>query len=1091
MTKVSASVLVCAATACWTFPAAADPLVSLAHDGATLLDVSGAVPQALHILRASYGPAGDPEHTLDATAVVRELTATGAREVHVPEITRRLGDPKYRTVKNLDITFTLGGVTQTATAVDGGTVSLRSAAGDLDTAAFRSGAAAPGLLLRAPGRYELRAASGAARVQTVALPAPLELDGAWTVRFPGREASFPALTSWHLSDNPDIKYFSGTAAYLKTFRLPAGFPAAGQRVELDLGAVHEFAVVILNGRNLGVLWTLEKRLDVTDALRPGADNALEIRVTNLWPNRLIGDQFIPAPDEIRNANGTINRWPQWLLDGRKDPSGRQTFSMWELWRTTDALLPSGLLGPVRLNAVATADTGTATVAAHVAALADSFAKPAPEFRPWVYWFWNNGNLNKEGVTADLEAMAAVGIGGVLIMDVGQGAPRGPVQFMDEKWREIFRFVISESQRLGIKVNMNNDAGWNGSGGAWITPEESMHILTWSETALTAPAAGKIVLPQPKAQLNYYRDIAVLAFPTPENTGTGTRAFPDQNRQRPTNETAKNPVVARKDIVVLTGRLAADGTLDWQPPAPGNWTLLRIGHTTKNKRVHPAPEGADGLECDKLSVAASVAAFEGQIGKLAAENKNGVGKVFVSTHIDSWENGSQTWTPLMREEFQKRRSYDVLSYLPVFAGYQIDSTGDTEDFLWDFRRTVSEMVLDYHVGTFQRLSHERGLQLSIEAYDQAPCDFLQFGGMADEPIGEFWTSGASASPKDGIRLSDCRGMASAGHIYGRNVIGAEAFTARREERFLRHPGSLKVLGDRAFAEGINRFIFHRYSFQPWLDVKPGLMMGPWGQHYERTQTWWHLTPAWHAYLARCQFMLRQGRFAADIAYIEPEDSPQKYTEHPKDGYAWDQCGTDAVLQMSVDSAGRLTLPGGARYEVLVLPATVQMTPVLLKKALDLATLGATVIGGPQRPARSPGLLFAKNADAFQALGDALWGADAAPAGARTVGKGRFIWGATPEAVLAEKGIKPDFVANRKLSQIHRTGTDGEIYFVANPEDVPLTAQATFRATGQPEIWHPETGRRIAAPVYRNAPDGTTTVALPFAPTESYFVVFPTK
>jgi hypothetical protein len=1071
-----------------------DTIVTILHNGKPVADLSDSgARRSLKILRASYGPLNDPGHTLDATDAVRQLVAEGRTEIPVAEITRRIGDPQFGVVKTLTIEFSRDETSRTVTAQDSGTATLsepKSAAAPAEIA-LNFDSAAPGLLLRTPGSYELRT-SADKRLTTApsTFSTPVELDGAWTLQFPGKkEITLPSLTSWHTSTDDSIKYFSGTAIYRKTFRIPQNFSA--QRVELDLGEVREIAEVSLNGRSLGVLWKQVKTLDITDAYihNPDAENVLEIRVTNLWPNRLIGDQHIPAPDEARNPNGTLKRWPQWLLDGKKDPSGRESFSMRNLWSKTDAPLPSGLLGPVRLKTIVPVATRPATGNPTLAPLATAFAKPAPEYRPWVYWFWNNGNLTKEGVTADLEAMAAVGIGGVLIMDVGQDAPRGPVGFMDEKWREIFRLVISESKRLGIEVNMNNDAGWNGSGGAWITPAESMQTLSWTETTFTAPATAKVVLPKPKSTLNYYRDIVVLAFPTPQNTGP--RAIPNADQPRPTNKTVNNPVIAHKDIIILSGRLAADGTLDWQPPAPGKWTLLRIGHTSKNWRVAPAPEGAEGLECDKLSVAASVSAFEGQIGKLVAENKEATGKVFVSTHIDSWENGSQTWTPLMREEFQQRRKYDVLAYLPVFAGYQIDSSAVTEDFLWDFRRTVSEMVLDNHVSTFRKLSHERGLRLSIEAYG-APCDSLQFAGMADEPMGEFWTAGSWVGV-EGWCLDSCRGMASAGHVYGHNIIGAETFTATEAERWTRHPGTLKATGDRAFAEGINRFVFHRYSFQPWKDVKPGLMMGPWGQHYERTQTWWHLTPAWHEYLARCQFMLRQGRFVADIAYIEPEDSPQSYTTHPKNGYSWDQCGTDAVLKMSVSADGKIVLPSGASYEVLVLPKSERMTSVLLQKVHALVRDGATVIGG-EPPKRVPGLAAYREEESaassgFKASLLALWGEAPAPKGGRDIGKGRFIWGETPVTVLTTKGFPRDFVATHPLRQIHRRTADGDIYFVANGAKVSVLSQGTFRATGRPEIWHPETGKRIVAPVYRSAGDGTTTVLLPFAPTESYFVVFP--
>jgi hypothetical protein len=704
----------------------------------------------------------------------------------------------------------------------------------------------------------------------------------------------------------------------------------------------------------------------------------------------------------------------------------------------------------------------------------------------VYWFWNNGNLTSEGITADLEAMQRVGIGGVLIMEVGQGAPRGPVDFMSDPWRELYHFMLAEAERLGIEVNMNNDAGWNGSGGTWITPELGMQMLTWTETRVSGSQKAVISLPEPPKKRDYYRDIVVFAFPTPADVSRLDTLRPDNpvtslRRKKPDN----HALIARKDLIDLSDKMAADGKLDWQVPN-GNWTILRIGHTCTGKVVGPPPAGFDGLECDKLSVKAAEAAFNGQIGRLVAENagRTGPGKPFMATHIDSWENGTQTWTPLMRNDFQQRRGYDVWNFLPVFAGYVIDSQDITDRFLWDFRRTVSDMTLDCYVGTFRRLAHEHGLQLTAEAYD-SPCDFLQFAGMADEPIGEFWFGGGWVT-ENGWRLFDCRGMASAGHVYGRKIIGAEAFTSTNTERWIQHPGTMKVLGDLAFGEGINRFIFHRYSFQPWINVKPGLMMGPWGVHYERTQTWWELTPAWHEYLTRCQFMLRQGNFVADIAYVEAEDSPQDFPGHPLNGYPWDQCGADAVYQMSVND-GKLTLPSGAAYEILVLPESDLMTEKLLKKVTELVRDGATVIG--KKPAGTFGLAgYPENDRQVATLAAELWGDAVASSGEHTYGKGRIIWGKQPEDVLAAKGIRPDFGANRQLTRNHRRSADADIYFIANPEQSYLLAQVELRAAGQPEIWYPETGKIVKAPAYHTE-KGITRLLLPLSSTESVFVVFP--
>ena len=719
----------------------------------------------------------------------------------------------------------------------------------------------------------------------------------------------------------------------------------------------------------------------------------------------------------------------------------------------------------------------------IGVIADQFASPDAQYRPWVYWFWNNGNLTKEGITADLEAMQRVGIKGVLIMEVGQGSPQGPVDFMSDNWRDHFKFMIAEAQRCDIEVNMNNDPGWNGSGGAWIKPDEAMQVLTWTEIN-TTNENGPIVLKQPPTKHDYYHDIVVLAFPTPKDLSTKEPLSPDNHRRNtPMNKVTQDACIAKTAMIDLSDKLGTDGKLDWTPPN-GDWTIIRFGHTCKGIMVAPAPQAGIGLECDKLSTKGADAAFNGQIAKLVADNKDFVGNIFVSTHIDSWENGSQNWTEKMRTEFKNRREYELLRFLPVFAGYVVENADITDRFLWDFRRTVSEMVMDNHVKRMKELANKNGIRLSIEAYG-SPNDHIQYGGLADEPMGEFWIGG--------MAMETCRGMASAGHVYGRRIIGAEVFTANDSERWLEYPGSIKTLGDRALCEGINRFVFHRYSFQPWKDVKPGLMMGPWGIHYERTQTWWEQTTAWHEYLTRCQFMLRQGQFVADICYVEPEDSPQGFGDHPRLGYPWDQCGTDAVLQMECKD-GKLVLPSGMSYKVLVLPQSDRMTPQLLEKTLELVRAGATVIG--KRPTKAFGYSDYPNNDGkTKTLAGRLWPDEqqlseprvSQRSSSRRISSSRIISDKTPEEVLRLKGIVPDFVSDKRLHTIHRQTEFGDIYFVANPNDFAQLARVAFRAEGIPEIWFPESGKMVPATSWRTV-NGVTSMLLPLAATESVFVVF---
>ncbi len=724
-------------------------------------------------------------------------------------------------------------------------------------------------------------------------------------------------------------------------------------------------------------------------------------------------------------------------------------------------------------------------------LQEAFRDPPPSARPWVYWFWLNGNITRQGITADLEAMQRVGIGGVLIMEVDQGIPPGPVAFMSPQWRDLFRHVLAEAARLGLQVNMTNDAGWNGSGGPWIKPEQSMQKVVWSETEFAGPKHVEADLPQAQAVADYYRDIAVLAFPTPGSYRIEKIDFKAGYQAGLTSPTIKplpaEMVIDRGRIVDVGSQVDPHHRLAWDVP-PGLWTVLRIGHTSTGVHNAPAPASGCGLECDKLSKEGIGANFNGMMNHLADDAGPAAGKTLVTTHIDSWENGSQNWTTRMPQEFKARRGYDIVPFLPVMSGRVVGSLEISERFLWDLRRTVSELVVENYAAGMCQLAHRRGLRFTIEAYG-GPCDDLPYAQQCDEPMGEFWIGGGA--------LDTCRGMASAAHLCGKTIVGAEAFTADNTERWQMYPGSMKALGDRAFCEGINRFVFHRYALQPWTeDRRPGMTMGPWGTHYERTQTWWELTPDWHRYLARCQFMLRQGRFVADLCYLEEQDSPQGLPDHPRQGYGWDHCNPEVVLTRMSVRDGRLMLPDGMSYRLLVLPESRTMTPALLDKLKELVEAGATILGPP--PLRSPSLDDYPKCDAqVRRLADELWGnCDGKSVLEHRLGKGRVVWGVPPEKLLADGGLPPDFAACLRLDSatrlplqfIHRQAAGTDIYFISNPVPQDLTASVTLRVAGKtPELWRPDTGRFERAPLFK-AQGATTTLTLPLEPSGSVFVVF---
>jgi len=720
-------------------------------------------------------------------------------------------------------------------------------------------------------------------------------------------------------------------------------------------------------------------------------------------------------------------------------------------------------------------------------LESGFRQPPAAARPWVYWFWLNGNISSNGITADLEAMKRVGIGGGLIMEVDQGSPVGPIDFMSGRWRDLFKHVHHEARRLGLEINMNDDAGWNGSGGPWIKPAQSMQKIVYTETNLAGPAHFTGTLAHPETVAGYYKDISLLAFPK-------TGAFRIENLKAkaafetsyvgPAAEStlARDQVIDRKQMRTISAQMDAQGRLAWDVPE-GEWTVLRIGHTCTGAENAPAPTSGRGLECDKLSQAGIEANFAGMMAKLAADTglKPGqTGPGLVATHIDSWENGSQNWTPRMREEFRQRRGYDLMPFLPVLSGRVVDTLEISERFLWDLRRTVSELVVENYAGRMRELAHAHGLRFTVEAYG-GPCDVIPYAGESDEPMGEFWSpSGA---------METCRGMASAAHVYGKRIIGAEAFTAGDQERWREHPGVLKALGDRAFCEGINRFVFHRYALQPWPDnPAPGMMMGPWGQHYERTETWWEMSPAWHEYLARCQFMLRQGLFAADLLYVQAEAPPHGVGEYRRAGYAWDECGREVMLNRMSVKDGRIVLPDGMNYRLLVLPDTPAMTPALLIKLKELVAAGASVLGNP--PRKSPSLEHYPECDReVQRLAAELWGdCDGAKIKSRVFGRGKVLRGLEPEQALRDAGVPDDFTSGAPLRWIHRIRTGTDLYFLANPSPAAVVTTATFRIPDRvPELWWPDSGRMERAKVYE-AKSGLTTVALPLGPNGSVFVVF---
>ena len=781
----------------------------------------------------------------------------------------------------------------------------------------------------------------------------------------------------------------------------------------------------------------------------------------------------------------------------------------------------------------------------ISALKEGFLNPPDSAKPGVYWYFMDGNMSKAGMTKDLESMKIAGIANVLFLEVNVGVPQGPVDFLSAEWQDLFKHAVSECERLGIRMTLGIGPGWTGSGGPWVAPAESMQHLVSSTLQVSGGDKGilKLPLPLPKRPYfgegsftselkkkwdDFYKDVAVLAFPTPgqsgkiDNIDEKALYYREPYSSKPGvkpflpsfSEYADTPAadIQKDKIIDLTDKLQPDGTLNWVVPQ-GNWTIMRFGSRNNGAVTRPAPIQGLGFESDKFDTIAldhHLDAYVGKILKASGYPHAPAAGGLKMLHMDSWEMGAQNWTAQFRQEFIKRRGYDPLPFYPVYSGNIVENRSISERFLWDLRQTSQELVLAYHAAQVKKYAHTLGLGLSIEPYDLNPTADLELGLIADIPMGEFWSKGYGFHTSFSIIEA-----ASLAHTMGVPVVQAEAFTADAPEAWKQHPGSMKDQGDWAFAAGVNRFFYHTFEHKPFDDsLRPGMNMGPYGVHWDRMQTWWPMADAYHRYVARCQFLLQQGRTVADILYLAPEGAPHVFLPPPsamdgdtlipdRKGYNFDGCAPGQLMQASVVN-NQIVFPGGATYRLLVLPAVETMTPALLEKIRSLVEAGAVVIGAP--PKRSASLSGYPQCDQkVQEIAKQLWGSMDVPAtqSEHVYGKGKISWGgnlAHPDkgslypdyeltaGILQSRGVKKDFESPGSLRYTHRTTKDGEIYFVANRTDQKVQASCIFNTTnGTPECWDPLTGKTRALPEF-SAAEGHTTLPLQFDAYQSWFILF---
>jgi hypothetical protein len=560
--------------------------------------------------------------------------------------------------------------------------------------------------------------------------------------------------------------------------------------------------------------------------------------------------------------------------------------------------------------------------------------------------------------------------------------------------------------------------------------------------------------------------------------------------------AISEAVAKSDVIDLTSKVGPDGTLNWTPPA-GDWVVLRFGYSLLGITNHPATAEATGLEVDKLDRRYVKDYFD----KYLDSYKETVGPELMGKkgiHYvinDSWEAGSQNWTDNMVEQFKKLRGYDPVPWMPVLTGQVVESSEASDRFLWDFRKTIADLIANEHYGQLEATLHERGMGHYGESHESGRAfvaDGMEVKKFNEVPMSAMWTQSPGVNNVQYGYNADDRESASVAHIYGQNLAAAESMTAAAAP-WGWSPSTLKPTADQEFLNGINRFVIHESAHQPLVGkgTAPGLTLGPFGQWFNRNETWAEQAGPWVNYLARTSFLLQQGRFGADLIYFYGEDSNltaifnEKAPDIPA-GYGFDYVNADALIHELNVANGQVTTKSGMSYKVLGLdPYSRHMSLPVLCAIHKLVTAGA-VVAGP-KPIDDPSL--SDNQAEFQKLSGELFGDGT---GVHSVGKGAVYAGQSLTDVFAALHVAPDFDYSKPENDtsilfVHRKLSDGDLYFVNNRRDRSETVDASFRVTGKaPELWFAETGK--SEPVSFKIANGRTNVPLKLEPWGTVFVVF---
>jgi len=736
-------------------------------------------------------------------------------------------------------------------------------------------------------------------------------------------------------------------------------------------------------------------------------------------------------------------------------------------------------------------------------LEEGFKDPPVSVRPKGYWDWMNGNFDLPRLTYELEEAKAQGMAGFDIFDIGAVSnpggivPAGP-EFMGEECLEAISHAVKEATRLNMELGLILSSSWD-AGGSWIRPEHGSMALFQSSLIVDGPGMFEDVLPFPELPETdrrgkkllieknadglpiYYKDVAVLALP--------------YNEDRVIKDTSM--------VINLSDQMNNEGKLKWKIEE-GKWEIMRFVCTNTGEPLKCPSPNSIGRSMDHFSAEATEFHFNYFIDRLQ-EKLGDIGNTPIKYfYLCSYEVVGFVWTPRMIEEFEIRRGYDMTPYLPVLQGKIIQSKDISDRFLYDYRKTLSDLLIENLYLRGREIINPYGIKLCSESggpgapVHNVPVDALRALGVLDIPRGEFWNKHQRFDEQGLDVMQLVKEISCAAHIYGKTEVQGEAFTSFLH--WQEGPADLKPLADRAMCEGLNRFIYHTSPHTPPEAGIPGFVYHA-GTHFNTTRVWWPKSRPFTDYLARSCFLLQQGNFVGDVLYYYGDQTPNFVKPKHVDpslgfGYDYDVINSEVILTRLDVKDGKLILPDGQSYEILVLPDQDHADLEVLKKLEELVDKGATIVG--RKPACSHGLKDYEQRDKLiKQLADKLWGScDGKTVTENQYGKGKVIWGKNLKQVLFDRGIGPDFSYfsnsdSTNLDFIHRTITNKEIYFISNTRNELENIDGIFRVNEKiPEIWNPETGTVQKVVLYVD--DGEVTrIPLKLQPHGSVFVVFRKK